>query len=69
MPLSMAGPGAQCVIMRIGGSPKVRAHLENLGFVAGEEVRVVSDIAGDLIVQIKGARVAIARDLANKILV
>mgnify|MGYP000040157960 CR=1 FL=1 len=69
MPLSMAGVGAQCVIVHVGGSPKVRAHLQNLGFIAGEEVRVVSDIAGDLIVKIKDVRVAIAKDLASKILV
>ena len=53
----------------IGGSDKVRTHLENLGFVEGEMVRVVSDISGNLIVQVKDARVAISRELATKILV
>ena len=47
----------------------MRTHLENLGFVEGETVRVVSDIAGNLIVQVKDARVAISRELAIKILV
>ena len=53
----------------MGGSDKVRPHLENLGFVEGETVRVVSDIAGNLIVQVKDARVALSRELAIKILV
>ena len=48
---------------------KVRTHLEHLGFVEGEMVRVVSDISGNLIVQVKDARVAISRELATKILV
>ena len=69
MPLTMVGVGESRPIMRIGGSAQVRAHLENLGFVEGETVRVVSDISGNLIVQVKDARVAISRELAMKILV
>ncbi len=69
MPLSMVGVGVSRPIVRVGGSPQVRAHLENLGFVVGEIVRVVSDISGNLIVQIKDSRVAIGRELASKILV
>ena len=69
MPLTMAGVGAQRPIVRIGGSPRVRSHLENLGFVEGELVRVVSDISGNLIVQVKEARIAISRELALKIMV
>ena len=68
MPLTMVGVGESRPILRIG-SDKVRTHLENLGFVEGETVRVVSDIAGNLIVQVKDARVAISRELATKILV
>ena len=63
MPLTMVGVGESRPIIRIGGSDKVRTHLENLGF------RVVSDISGNLIVQVKDARVAISRELATKILV
>ncbi len=51
------GVGESRPILRIGGSDKVRTHLENLGFVEGETVRVVSDIGGNLIVQVKDARV------------
>lgn len=69
VPLTMIGAGEERPILRIGGSESVRAHLENLGFVAGERVRVVSDIAGNLIVQVKEARIAISRELAMKILV
>ena len=69
MPLTMAGVGAQRPIIRIGGSPQVRSHLENLGFVEGEPVRVVAGVAGDLIVQVKDARVAISRELAARIMV
>ena len=65
MPLTMMGIGESRPIMRIGGS----AHLENLGFVEGETIRVVSDISGNLIVQVKDARVAISKELAVKILV
>lgn len=69
MPLTMVGVGESRPILRIGGNDKVRTHLENLGFVEGETVRVVSDIGGNLIVQVKDARVAISRELAIKILV
>ena len=69
MPLLLANVGEENVIKRIGGSPEVKQHLENLGFVEGETVRVVSDIGGNLIVQVKDARVAISRELAIKILV
>ena len=69
MPLTLAGVGTQRMIRRIGGNPRVRAHLEHLGFVEGASVRVVSDIAGNLIVQVKEARVAISRELAGKIMV
>ncbi len=69
MPLTMAEVGSQRFIRRISGNPTVRAHLENLGFVEGEPVRVVSAISGNLIVQVKEARVAISRELAVKIMV
>ena len=69
MPLTMISIGESRPIMRIGGSARVRAHLENLGFVEGERIRVVSDISGNLIVQVKDARVAISKELAVKILV
>ena len=69
MPLTLMSPGEDAIIQRIGGKPEVRQHLENLGFVEGETIRVVSDISGNLIVQVKDARVAISKELAVKILV
>lgn len=53
----------------IGGKEEVRSFLEKLGFVVGTEVTVISEIAGNMIVNVKGARVAIGKDMANKIMV
>lgn len=69
MPLTMVQPGTDCCIKRIGGLEKTKRFLENLGFVAGSKVTVVSMIHGNLIVLVKDARVAISREMANKILV
>lgn len=68
MPLLFAKPGEENVIKKIGGKPEVRAHLENLGFVSGGRIRVVSAIGGNLIVNVKGSRVAISRETAGKII-
>ena len=67
MPLTMAGVGTERPIQRIGGNATVRSHLKNLGFVEGEPVRVVADVSGNLIVQVKEARVALSRELAVRI--
>ncbi len=69
MPLSLAKDGEKNMIRRIGGSPEVKKHLENLGFVAGGNVTVISTIGGNLIVNVKESRVAISREMANKIFV
>ena len=69
MPLTLAAVGEENIIRKIGGKPEVRAHLENLGFVAGGIVTVISTIGGNLIVNVKEARVAISREMANKIMV
>ncbi len=69
MPLSLAKDGEKSMIRRIGGSPEVKKHLENLGFVAGGNVTVISTIGGNLIVNVKESRVAISREMANKIFV
>ncbi len=69
MPLSVAPIGEESLIKRVGGKPEVRRHLENLGFVAGGSVTVLSAMAGGLIVCVKGVRVAVSRELAQKILV
>ena len=67
MPLTMVNPGEENIIKRIGGKEDTRRFLENLGFVVGGAVTVVSDIGGNLIV--KESRVAIGKDMANKIMV
>ena len=69
MPLPLASPDEDNIIRRIGGSPEVRKHLENLGFVVGGNVRIVSEIAGNLIVNVKESRVAISKEMAQKIMV
>ncbi len=69
MPLSMAGTGEPNIIKRIGGKEETRRFLENLGFVTGGTVTVVSETGGNLIVNVKDSRVAIGKDMANKILV
>lgn len=69
MPLSMIQTGEPGIIKKIGGREDTRRFLENLGFVAGASVMVVSASDGNIIVRVKDSRVAIGRDMANKILV
>ena len=69
MPLPLMSPGEDAIIQRIGGKPEVRQHLENLGFVVGGNVSVINTIGGNLIVNVKEARVAISREMAQKIMV
>ena len=69
MPLSMAPEGKESVIRKIGGKEETRLFLERLGFVVGAIVTVVSEIQGNLIVNVKDPRVAIGKDMASKILV
>ncbi len=69
MPLVMADPGEENVIRRVGGSPEMKKHLEDMGFVAGSAVTVMNTIGGNLIVKIKETRVAISKEMASKIMV
>ncbi len=69
MPLSMVREGEPSVIKKVGGKEETRKFLENLGFVTGGIVTVVSEIGGNLIVNVKDSRVAIGKDMANKIMV
>ena len=69
MPLSMVNAGESNVIKKVGGKEDTRRFLETLGFVAGGAVTVVSKINGNMIVIIKDSRVAIGKDMANKIIV
>ena len=69
MPLSMVKEGEINTICKVGGKEETRKFLENLGFVSGGEVTVVSQINGNIIVNVKGSRVAIGRDMANQVMV
>ena len=69
MPLTLAVLGEEVMIKRIGGNAEVRAHLQNLGFVPGAVVVVVSSMGGNLIVNVKNARIAISKEMAQKIFI
>lgn len=69
MPLTMAGAGQQMQIKKIGGKDETRRFLENLGFVIGAWVMIVSEMNGNLIVKVKDSRVAISKEMANKIMI
>ena len=69
MPLIMLGSGVKKRIVKVSGKDKVRRFLESLGFVEGAEVSIVSELAGNMIVNVKKSRVAIDRELARCILV
>ena len=69
MPLTLADIGSDYTILKVGGNSEVKRHLENLGFVPGSEVSVINTINGNVIVRIKEARVAISKEMAQKIMV
>ena len=69
MPLSYAASGEASVIRRIGGSPEVKKHLENLGFVVGGTVSVITALNGNVIVKVKESRVALNDEMARKIMI
>ena len=69
MPLTLTSPGTQSVIRKVNGTPEQKRHLEDLGFIAGGIVTVISTLGGNLVVNVKESRVALSRELAAKILV
>ena len=69
MPLIVAEVGEENIIKKVGGCPEMKKHLENLGFVAGGTVTVLNSIGGNLIVNVKEARVAVSREMAQKIMI
>lgn len=69
MPLTMAGIGEVNTILKIGGNEETRRFLANLGFVTGTEISVVSAIRGNVIVNVKDARVAVNSDMAKHIMI
>lgn len=69
MPLTLADVGTEQIIHRVGGNDEVRRHLENLGFVAGSAVTLISTLGGNVIVRVKESRVAISAEMARRIMV
>ena len=69
MPLTLAVAGEENVIKKIGGKQEVKAHLENLGFVVGGAVTVINTIGGNVIVNVKESRIAISKEMAQKIMI
>ena len=69
MPLGMANVGDVNIINRITGRDEVRQHLAELGFVVGAEIKVVSDLGGNLILNVKESRVALDKTMAMRIMV
>ena len=69
LPLSLADQGEVNIIKHVSGSPGVKKHLEDLGFVVGGEVTVVNALSGNVIVNVKDSRIAISAEMARKIMV
>ena len=69
MPLTMAKTGETVTIRKISGKDEVRQHLAELGFVVDSDVMVVSEIGGNLIVQVKDSRIALDKTMANRIMI
>ena len=69
MPLSLANIGEENLILKVGGNPEVKKHLEDLGFVAGGTATLISSMGGNVIVKVKESRVAISEGMARKIMV
>ena len=69
MPLSLADTGQENIVRKVGGNPEIKKHLENLGFVAGADVSIVNRLGGNVIVSVKGSRVAISREMAMRIMI
>lgn len=67
LPLTLADVGQPKLIVKVGGSPEVRSHLADLGFVVGTPVTVLNTIAGNIIVNVMETRIAISREMAQKI--
>lgn len=69
MPLTLATVGEENIIRKIGGKQEVKTHLENLGFVTGGTVTVINTIGGNVIVNVKESRIAISKEMAQKIMI
>lgn len=69
MPLILANKGDSMLIKKITGSDEIKKFLSSLGFIAGETVSIISEIAGNLIIKVKESRVALDKSIASRIIV
>lgn len=69
MPLTYANPGEENIIRKVGGNPAMKKHLEDLGFVPGSGVMLLSTLGGNVIVKVKESRIAISQEMAQRIMV
>lgn len=69
MPLTMAKPGETNCIKKVTGKDEVRRHLAEMGFIVGERITVVSELAGNMILQVKESRIALDKTMANRIMI
>ena len=69
MPLTFANIGEENIIKNIGGNAEIKKHLENLGFVTGGNVKIIAAIAGNIIVNIKESRIALNKEMAQRIII
>lgn len=69
MPITLASPGDELMIRKLGGNDETRRFLESLGFVVGSNVTIVSEINGDIIVKVKESRVAVSKEMARRVMV
>lgn len=69
MPLVLAEVGEENTIKKIGGSPEVKKHLENLGFIVGSTVTIINSLGGNVIVNVKESRIALDESMARKIMI
>lgn len=69
MPLTLANTGEEKIILKVGGNPEVKQHLKDLGFIVGSGITVLSVLGGNVIVSVKETRIAISKEMAQKIMV
>ncbi len=69
MPLALASVGEENIVKKVGGSQEIKKHLEDIGFVVGGKVTVISSLNGNVIVNVKNTRVAISEEMARKIMI
>lgn len=69
LPLTLAEEGQENIIRKIGGNPEIKKHLENLGFVVGGNVTVITRMGGNVIVNVKEARIAVSQEMAQRIMI